>query len=190
MSAIRMVATFALSRIGARLPQKSNFCNLKALGPIPSQLRLFTMPASGFRSFNSSSKVGFLEKFQNSMDAQQLIADLNSSHSAFVLSKSTCPFCKRAKDLLSKLGTSYEVFELDDLSPEAKTVLQVHMKETTGAGSVPRVFVGGKCLGGFSEVQHRLWAGELVPTLVEAGVVAEGAESSSAFQFDAGNPML
>lgn len=124
------------------------------------------------------------------MDAQQLITDLNSSHPAFVLSKSACPFCKRAKDLLSKLGTNFKVFELDDLSPEAKTVLQGHMKATTGAGSVPRVFVGGECLGGFSEVQHKLWAGELVPALVEAGVVDEGATNSSAFQFDAGNPML
>jgi len=91
---------------------------------------------------------------------------------------------------LSKLGAKYEVFELDDLSPEAKTVLQTHMKATTGAGSVPRVFVGGKCLGGFSEVQHKLWAGELVPVLIDAGVVEEGAEKSAALQFDAGNPML
>eukprot|EP00930_Biecheleria_cincta_P042772 TRINITY_DN2942_c0_g1_i1.p1 TRINITY_DN2942_c0_g1~~TRINITY_DN2942_c0_g1_i1.p1 ORF type:complete len:194 (+),score=40.25 TRINITY_DN2942_c0_g1_i1:82-663(+) len=193
MSAVHMLVAAALpKRIGSgMLQQGTAFSNQKAFTAPRSTVGLSLLRASSFRLFSSpSASSGLLDQFQNSMDAQQLITDLNSRHSAFVLSKSVCPFCRRAKNLLSMLGAKYEVFELDDLSPEAKTVLQTHMKATTGAGSVPRVFVRGKCLGGFSEVQHKLWAGELVPVLVDAGVVEDGAEKSAAFQFDAGNPML
>eukprot|EP00931_Biecheleriopsis_adriatica_P062595 TRINITY_DN37760_c0_g1_i1.p1 TRINITY_DN37760_c0_g1~~TRINITY_DN37760_c0_g1_i1.p1 ORF type:complete len:203 (-),score=53.47 TRINITY_DN37760_c0_g1_i1:13-621(-) len=134
-----------------------------------------------------------LEVFKESLDAERLISHLCDLHPVFILSKRKCPFCVRAKNLLEQLEVHFEVYELDELPAEAKAALQAHMKSSTGAGSVPRVFVSGSCLGGFSEVQRKLWAGELVPILEAAGALednGQAAKRGGAMFFEAGNPML
>mmetsp|Transcript_67 Transcript_67/g.224 ORF Transcript_67/g.224 Transcript_67/m.224 type:complete len:216 (-) Transcript_67:50-697(-) len=130
-----------------------------------------------------------LEAFARTMDAPRLIEDLIAAHPVFLLTKAACPFCLRAKDLLSGLKAEYTVIELDSLSKEAKLELQGHLKVVTGAGSVPRVFIQGRSIGGFSETQRVLWKGELVPLLVEAGAADEKAVGGAG-HFDAGNPLL
>mmetsp|Transcript_43007 Transcript_43007/g.100177 ORF Transcript_43007/g.100177 Transcript_43007/m.100177 type:complete len:160 (+) Transcript_43007:20-499(+) len=133
-----------------------------------------------------------LEVFSETLDAAKLVKDLSDAHPVFVISKQKCPFCRRAKALLSDLEAEFTVHELDSLSEQAKAVLQAYMKATTGAGSVPRIFIQGHCEGGFSEVQRKLWAGQLVPSLLAAGALSESspaAKGGSMF-FEAGNPML
>mmetsp|Transcript_13310 Transcript_13310/g.20191 ORF Transcript_13310/g.20191 Transcript_13310/m.20191 type:complete len:200 (+) Transcript_13310:61-660(+) len=130
-----------------------------------------------------------LEEFTKHQDVLKLMEDLKAAYPVFLLSKSTCPFCKRAKILLNGLEAKFTTIELDPLSPEEKLIVQTHMKETTGAGSVPRVFIGGHCIGGFSETQRNLWMGELVPRLEKVGAV-DAKALGSAGHFDAGNPLL
>ncbi|CAJ1450556.1 unnamed protein product [Effrenium voratum] len=114
-----------------------------------------------------------LEGFVASGDAARLVQDLSDTNACFLISKTACPFCKRAKKLLEELQAECTVYEIDDLPAESKKTLQAHMKALTGAGSVPRIFVQGACEGGFSEVQRKLWAGELVPKLLAAGALKE-----------------
>merc|ERR1712129_420717 len=109
------------------------------------------------------------ENFSRTMDPAGFIKDLVARHPVLVISKETCPFCKRVKTLLTELGAAFEPVELDSLSSEAKLVLQNHLRASTGAGSVPRVYISGRCLGGFDETQRKLVAGDLVPALVAVG---------------------
>jgi len=122
------------------------------------------------------------------LDAESFIARLSARHPAFMLSKTKCPFCTRTKALFAELEATVAVVELDPLSEEAKLAVQAYMKATTGAGTVPRVFVGSACLGGFTETQRELWTGELVPLLVRAGAL--DASTSKAPVYDTGNPLL
>ena len=49
--------------------------------------------------------------------------------------------------------------------------IQDYLKKITGARSVPRVFIGGKCIGGGSETRSLQDQGKLVPLLKEAGAL-------------------
>ncbi len=56
-----------------------------------------------------------------------------------VFSKTYCPYCKKAKDVLNKYNLPkdvYEVIELDEI-PDGEEI-QAYMKKKTGASSVIR----------------------------------------------------
>lgn len=49
--------------------------------------------------------------------------------------------------------------------------IQDYLKKITGARSVPRVFIGGKCIGGGSETRALQDQGKLIPALKECGAL-------------------
>eukprot|EP00435_Cladocopium_sp_Y103_P010689 s4424_g2.t1 len=65
-----------------------------------------------------------------------------------VFSKSWCPFCKKAKEAMEEQGIRFAVCELDTLGDEVEAQVQDILLGITGARTVPRVFVDGKCIGG------------------------------------------
>lgn len=50
-------------------------------------------------------------------------------------------------------------------------VIQDYLLQLTGARSVPRVFIGGKCVGGGTEVRALSEQNKLVPMLQEVGAL-------------------
>lgn len=85
-----------------------------------------------------------------------------------VVSKSYCPYCKRAKDILAQfdLGDDIKIFEIEN-DPEMNKI-QDHMAKQTGARSVPRVFIGGKFVGGGDEVTKLKSSGKLAQLISSA----------------------
>ena len=77
-----------------------------------------------------------------------------------IYSKQQCPYCVRAKNLLSKKGVTFE--EIDVENDEARRAWLV---EATGQRTVPQVFVDGRPLGGFSDIDALDRAGKLDPIL-------------------------
>ncbi len=59
-----------------------------------------------------------------------------------------CPYCTRAKDLLRHKGIPFEEIDLTDADP-ARTALV----ERTGMRTLPQIFVDGKLVGGWRELQ-------------------------------------
>merc|ERR1711879_557060 len=82
-----------------------------------------------------------------------------------VISKSYCPYCTMAKSALDSINADYQVMEIENDSNMDK--IQDHMKKITGARSVPRVFVNGKCIGGGTETSQFVKNGKLVEMLKE-----------------------
>ena len=74
--------------------------------------------------------------------------------------KQQCPYCVRAKALLAKKGVAYE--EIDVEHDEARRTWLV---EASGQRTVPQVFVDGRSLGGFSEIDALERQGKLDPIL-------------------------
>ena len=64
---------------------------------------------------------------------------------------STCPYCINAKDLLEKNNMKYTEKEV----VKNQKYLQ-EMKKKTGETSVPQIFINGKHIGGFSQLQTYL----------------------------------
>lgn len=51
------------------------------------------------------------------------------------------------------------------------SAIQDYLLKITGARSVPRVFIGGNCIGGGSETRALQDQGKLVPMLKEIGAL-------------------
>ena len=72
-----------------------------------------------------------------------------------------CPFCVRAKSLLSKKGVTYE--EVDVMMDE-KALADMRAK-SGGARTVPQIFIGDTHVGGCDELYAMEREGALDPLL-------------------------
>ena len=77
-----------------------------------------------------------------------------------VYSKQQCAFCVRAKALLQKKGVAFE--EIDVEQDEAKRLWLV---EASGQRTLPQVFVDGRPLGGYTDIEALDRQGKLDPIL-------------------------
>ncbi|WP_242352518.1 MULTISPECIES: glutaredoxin 3 [Anaeromyxobacter] len=77
-----------------------------------------------------------------------------------VYTKRNCPYCVRAKALLSSKGVAYE-----EVSVEGDDALRTWLVEKSGQMTVPQVFVGERSLGGFSDLDALDREGRLEPIL-------------------------
>lgn len=84
-----------------------------------------------------------------------------------VFGRENCPYCVKAKDLLkeNKLGFSYL-----DVTADEKFFFQMNswVQQATGkpAKTVPQIFIDGKYVGGYTELEARF---ESEKEVVEAG---------------------
>ncbi len=62
-------------------------------------------------------------------------------------SKQNCPFCVRARALLDRKGVPYEVIDA-----EGNDALRAWLAEASGQKTVPQIFVDGRPLGGFTDI--------------------------------------
>ncbi|CAI6332934.1 unnamed protein product [Periconia digitata] len=84
-----------------------------------------------------------------------------------VFSKSYCPYCRSAKQLLSDSGAKFYAIELDQI--DDGSAIQSTLRDMTGQGTVPNIFIGKKHVGGNSELQGK--KKELPALLKDAGAV-------------------
>ena len=64
-----------------------------------------------------------------------------------IYSKTHCPACVMAKELLVKKGADYEEVILDNKQEELKALIA-----KTGMKTVPQIFIGDKLIGGCSDL--------------------------------------
>ena len=67
-----------------------------------------------------------------------------------------CPFCIRAKSLLSGKGIPFEEINLDGKDKELND-----LRAKTGQRTVPQIFIDGKLIGGFTDLAALDSKGEL-----------------------------
>ncbi|KAL3748208.1 hypothetical protein ACJRO7_009443 [Eucalyptus globulus] len=116
--------------------------------------------------FSSSSRGASKEELAAAADKAKETA---SSAPVVVFSKTYCGYCQRVKRLLTQLGVSYKVVELDKEGDG--DVVQSALADWTGLRTVPNVFIGGNHIGGCDSVTEKHQAGQLVPLLRSAGAV-------------------
>jgi glutaredoxin 3 len=73
-----------------------------------------------------------------------------------------CGYCVRAKALLDARGLDYEEIRVDEDSD-----FRAHLHSTTGGWTVPQILIGGRPIGGYTELWRLDRAGEL-DALLEA----------------------
>lgn len=77
-----------------------------------------------------------------------------------IYSTAICPYCVRAKDLLTRKGQSYT--EVDVSAPAER---QKMMEKAGGRKTVPQIFINGQHIGGFDDLNRLDQKGELDPLL-------------------------
>ncbi|XP_013378772.1 glutaredoxin-1 [Lingula anatina] len=94
-------------------------------------------------------------------DVKKMIDAKINSKKVVVYSKTYCPFCKKAKDVLKQynIPEDIEIIEIED-NPDCSAI-QDYLCQITGARSVPRVFINGKCIGGGDETVALQKSGKL-----------------------------
>lgn len=73
----------------------------------------------------------------------------------------TCPYCTRAKQLLSERG----VTQLEEVRVDLQPELRRQMSELTGRTSVPQIFIGSTHVGGCDDLHALDARGALLPLL-------------------------
>eukprot|EP00198_Chlamydomonas_reinhardtii_P013662 XP_001702999.1 glutaredoxin, CPYC type [Chlamydomonas reinhardtii] len=99
------------------------------------------------------------------------IRETVAKNKVVVYSKTHCPYCMKAKSSINQFlqPSQYTVIELDGRADMDE--MQDALRELTGARSVPRVFVGGKFLGGGDDTAAAAANGTLKKLLQEAGAL-------------------
>mmetsp|Transcript_138360 Transcript_138360/g.327720 ORF Transcript_138360/g.327720 Transcript_138360/m.327720 type:complete len:323 (+) Transcript_138360:27-995(+) len=122
----------------------------------PAPRQGFMKRVAPFLGFAGSAMAGTSTRRAASVSTEttpeQRVKNLVQEHKVIMFSKTTCPFCSRAKDVLKKSGSKFIVVELDELPPQEAAAMQDTFAEMTGARTVPRIFVGGACLGGCDDL--------------------------------------
>ncbi|XP_047910697.1 glutaredoxin-1 [Anser cygnoides] len=66
--------------------------------------------------------------------------------------KASCPYCRNAVELLQEFNFLPGHLEVVDIT--GMEDVQDYFQRTTGQRTVPRVFIGRTCIGGFSDLQN------------------------------------
>ena len=67
--------------------------------------------------------------------------------SVTIYTKSWCPYCSAAKELLTKKGVAFTEFEIT-----GKTALKDEMMKRSGRATVPQIFIGEAHVGGCDDL--------------------------------------
>ncbi|XP_012694941.1 glutaredoxin 2 isoform X2 [Clupea harengus] len=109
----------------------------------------------------------------------KFVQDVVSRNCVVIFSKTSCPYCKMAKNVFNEIGATYKVIELDQHSDGRQ--LQEALAQMTGAKTVPRVFINGQCIGGGSDTKELHQQGKLLPLIEQCTPCcsSEGSGSGS-----------
>ena len=65
-----------------------------------------------------------------------------------IYTKTTCPFCVRAKALLTKKGAAFQEIEITD-NPALRSEM---IEKANGRTTVPQIFINGQHIGGCDDL--------------------------------------
>ncbi|XP_072040569.1 uncharacterized protein [Amphiura filiformis] len=101
---------------------------------------------------------------------RSLVKSLIDANKVMVFSKSYCPFCMMAKDVLKEAGVNkMKVLEIEERDDAFH--IQDILREMTGVSTVPSVFINHKYVGGGTKLQEMFEEGELQKILREHGLL-------------------
>jgi glutaredoxin 3 len=75
-----------------------------------------------------------------------------------------CPYCTRAKALLTKKGAAFREIDVSDDDEKRRWLV----KATGGLRTVPQIFINGVSVGGFDDIAMLDRQGKLDPMLAAA----------------------
>ncbi|KAI8353225.1 glutaredoxin [Blakeslea trispora] len=103
-----------------------------------------------------------------SQSIRELVKRTIADNKVMVFSKSYCPFCIGAKDLLDDLNVTYKAIELND--HQDGEAIQQALAELTQQKTVPNIFIAQRHVGGSDALKAAHQSGQLTQWLKEAKI--------------------
>jgi len=108
----------------------------------------------------------------NKVSVTEKIRQKIAEKPVFIVSMTYCPYCVQAKDVLKNYNINPKFIEIIEIENDPnRNEIQNYMMQLTGGRTVPRVFIGGKFLGGAAETVAAHRAGRLGQMLRDAGAI-------------------
>ena len=82
---------------------------------------------------------------------QDKIQSLINTNDIIMFSFTTCPFCRKAKDILDEKNVLYSVIELDTLPNNEGNEIRAELGKLTKRTSVPSIFINQIYIGGCND---------------------------------------
>ncbi|CAI2382230.1 unnamed protein product [Moneuplotes crassus] len=99
---------------------------------------------------------------------EDTVDSLIDENPVIVFSKSYCPFCIRAKALLSDMKVQFKAIELDKTNDGGK--LESSLKTYSGQRTFPNIYINKVHVGGNDDLQRKYQNQELQKLLNKAGI--------------------
>jgi glutaredoxin 3 len=153
----------------------SRIVAVKAEPTFPGEKLINRISVGVTNSFLNDGKIMLAKAQAGDYDEVAMKAKLEAyikEDAVVVFSWTTCPFCVKAKALLTETGAKFTAIELDKM-PEGKA-LRVELAKLTNRTSMPNVFVTGTSYGGCNDgpgVMTLQKEGKLIPLLQGAGAL-------------------
>jgi glutaredoxin 3 len=121
-----------------------------------------TSLANQFSVFIASNPIGYMFKqtvanlvagdYNETMITSQINQYIQQD-TVVMFSFTTCPFCRKAKDLLDERNISYTAIELDtmDDTDNRGNIIRAQLGKLTKRTSMPNIFIRGQCIGGCND---------------------------------------
>ncbi|XP_032654556.1 glutaredoxin-1 [Chelonoidis abingdonii] len=103
--------------------------------------------------------------------AQKFVQSKIKSDKVAVFIKPNCRYCQDAVELLKKYSFKKGHLEFIDITTEDMDGIQDYFRQTTGAKTVPRVYIGEDCIGGYSDLAALEEQGKLSQKLKQIGAL-------------------
>jgi glutaredoxin 3 len=87
-----------------------------------------------------------------------------SAPQVIMYSTGWCPYCDRARALLTRKGVAYQEIKIDE-DPAQRSLM---LERSNGQRTVPQIFIGDHHVGGFTEMYELDRRGELDKLLAGA----------------------
>merc|ERR1719201_2339354 len=94
-------------------------------------------------------------------NAERLIMEESKKNKVFLLSSTTSPHSIKCKQALNSVNASYHVMTIDTTNTENSDEFLNAVNSLTGNKYLPKVWVGGRLIGGIDEVLATLAHGKL-----------------------------
>jgi cysteine synthase A len=112
-------------------------------------------------------------KVELDADAVQLVEALVAGEPVLMFALEWCEFCWSARKLFQHLGIAYRSIDLDSVAYQQNDrggKIRAVLAEHTGAVTIPRIFIGGRHIGGCTELFDGLRDGTVQQLLSSLGL--------------------
>ena len=89
----------------------------------------------------------------------------------FIFSITNCPYCDKAKQLMGMIKANFgQVIVNTDSDTKDDSQFIQNLHSHSGINTYPKIYIGTKCYGGFSDVNALYQTGQLYQILKDEGI--------------------